>query len=319
LQKKPGTEYYKLMPPQIEENRHIPVLLNATLDAFESIAHGQNTIVDCTLGGAGHSFALLERFREVRLLGCDTDPAAIERAQKKLATFVTEQRVAFHHGNFSTLIDLDTTKLPVGFGPPWNGALLDLGYSSNQLEDPTYGMSFMLDAPIDMRLSLQGPSAWDLLQDATDQELGDILKAYGEIIGAHRLASRIRQAIHEGEITNSTASLAGFIERISGGRKRDEIHPATLVFQALRIAVNDELRVLDHFLEGVILKLRPQARIAVISFHSLEDRLVKRWGQKHEAELRAVTKKPIVAESEEIKLNPRSRSAKLRVYEKKGN
>lgn len=293
-------------------NRHVPVLLAETLQAFTGLPQG--VIVDCTLGGAGHTSALLKQFPEHKVLGCDMDEAAIHAAQTRLSAELSAGRVAFYHGNFSTLVD-DEPALPQDFAPPWRGLLLDLGYSSNQLESAEYGMSFSVDGPLDMRLSRKGASAWEVLESSSEQELGDILKAYGEIIGAHRLARRIKTAIESGEVVDSTLSLAGFLERIQGGRDKGKIHPATLVFQALRIAVNDELRALDHFLEGVILKLRHPGRVAVITFHSLEDRLVKRWGQKHSASLRVLTKKPIVAGDEEVRSNPRARSAKLRVYE----
>lgn len=296
------------------DNRHIPVLLNEVLEAFRPL--GEGVIVDCTLGGAGHTAALLEHVPSSRVLGCDQDPAAIAAATERLHSFVTSDRLAFFTGNFAKLVD-EGLELTPGFGPPWSGVLLDLGYSSNQLEDPNYGMSFQVEGPLDMRLSRQGQSAWDLLTESSAQELGDVLKHYGEILGAHRIAQRIKEAVDKGEVENSTLSLARFLERAAGGRKgKGEIHPATLVFQALRIAVNDELRVLDHFLNNVIIKLNKSARVAVISFHSLEDRLVKRWGQKNAATLRSVTKKPLVASAEEIAANPRSRSAKLRVYER---
>lgn len=298
------------------ENKHVSVLLNESIEAFNTLSEG--VIVDCTLGGAGHTAGLLERYPKMRVLACDLDINAIDAARAKLSKAVAEGRLGFYHGNFSAIVDLDPEKLPEGFRPPWSGVLMDLGYSSNQLESEEYGMSFALKAPLDMRLTRPptGQTAWELMQDSTDQELGDILKAYGEIQGAHRLARRIRENIQTGRIRNDTASLADFVEGSSPPRKKGAIHPATLVFQALRIAVNDELRVLDHFLEGAILKLSKSGRIAVITFHSLEDRIVKMWGQDNASVLRAVTKKPVVASDKETEANPRARSAKLRVYTK---
>jgi 16S rRNA (cytosine1402-N4)-methyltransferase len=308
------------------ENRHLPVLLQETIDAFLPLGEREGAvIVDGTLGGAGHTFGLLARFAKLHILGCDMDLAAIEAARERLNTFFAEKRVDFFHGNFTTLGDLEVQGIPDGYQAPWDGVLLDLGYSSNQLESSDYGMSFQVDAPLDMRLARpipnEGPgsqSAWDLMDACSAQELGDIIKAYGEMPGAHKLARQIHDAIEIGKIKNSTADFARFLESISPRRSKDQIHPATLVFQALRIAVNDELRVLDHFLDGVILnkKLKLGARMAVITFHSLEDRVVKRWGQKHTQHLRPLTKKPVTATAEEIKANPRSRSAKLRVYER---
>ncbi|MEW6056713.1 MAG: 16S rRNA (cytosine(1402)-N(4))-methyltransferase RsmH [Bdellovibrionota bacterium] len=308
------------------ENRHVPVLLAEVLQAFKPLERqDQATLVDGTLGGGGHTVALLKAYPGLKILGCDADASAIAGVQERAKEFVEQNRLSFFHGNFSRLIAEESlSKFQNEFSPPWSGLLLDLGYSSNQLEDPIYGMSFSKDGPLDMRLmrdseklSTGESTAWTILTESSDQELGDILKAYGEIPAAHKLAAQISEAISIGKVKNSTLSLAQFLERARPKRHKHDIHPATLVFQALRIATNDELRVLDHFLEGVILKLKGSAVIAIITFHSLEDRLVKRWGQRHKGVLNALTKKPVVAGAEETAANPRSRSAKLRVYEKR--
>lgn len=303
----------------MSENRHVPVLLNETIEALAPAITGPAVLVDCTLGGAGHTRVFLERFENARVLGCDVDASAIGRAKATLATEVDRGRLEFFHGNFSKLMTSDSAVVATAFGPPWSAVLADLGYSSNQLETGEYGLSFLIDGPLDMRLGRppRGQTAWALLLELDEENLAEILAAYGEITGARKFAHKIKTAIDSGEVTDSTVSLASFVERISGWRGRHQkIHPATQLFQALRIAVNDELRALDQFLEGVILKVRPGGRIAIIAFHSLEDRIVKRWGQKHCENLRAVTKKPITAGEAEVRENPRARSAKLRVYER---
>ncbi len=308
----------------MDANVHIPVLLEETLEGLApALARPPATMVDGTLGGAGHTSAVLTRFRSARVLACDWDEGALASARSRLGEFVKSGRLEFFHGNFARLAEYNAT-MPPAFAPPWSAILLDLGYSSNQLENPEYGMSFQGEAPLDMRLARppQGASAWELLQESTASELADILYAYGEIHESRRLARKIAEAVRSGEVSNSTKSLASFLERIAkrcaGRGKADAIHPATLVFQALRIAVNDELRNLDHFLEDAILKLKAGGRIAVITFHSLEDRVVKRWGQRNSARLSAVTRKPVTAGPAEIRSNPRSRSAKLRLYERNG-
>ncbi len=291
-------------------NRHLPVLLAEVLDTFKPVLNQNKNkylFLDGTLGGAGHSQAILDLNNKIHLTSADLDAAAIEKA--KLIIKGTD-RISFFHGNFKDAV-LENS---------WDGVLVDLGYSSNQLEDASYGMSFMLteNAPLDMRLSRppQGESAWDILINHTTTELTDIFNAYGEMRGAKSIAIRIHEAIANGTVTNSTHSLTRFLEKIRP-QKYDEIHPATLVFQALRIAVNDELRNLDEFLNNVTLKLEKKGRLAVITFHSLEDRIVKNWGRKNIDVVTSLTKKPIEASAAEIKLNPRSRSAKLRIYEKK--
>lgn len=295
---------------------HIPVLVAEVLDAFKTLPN-KSIILDATLGGAGHTKALLEAYPKIRILGCDQDQRAIEAAKKFLKK--DESRLELIHSKFEDLFDESTlNNLPVEFQPPWNGVLLDLGYSSDQLESIDYGMSFQKDAPLDMRLArpVQGKSAWELLNESSDQELSEILRAYGEVKDSRFFAKKIHQAIGSGKVVNSTNSLAHFIKTISK-EKKAETHPATKAFQALRIAVNDELRVLDQFLNHLLPNLSSQARIAIITFHSIEDRLVKQWGNVliQKDRIKMVTKKPKIPSVEETKVNPRSRSAKLRVYE----
>lgn len=297
-------------------NKHVSVLLNECVESLLPFAKDGGVVVDGTLGGAGHTEAILQRYPKLKVLACDLDENAIAAAKQRLATFVEEKRVSFFHGNFADVVATNAS-IEKSFQAPWAAVLLDLGYSSNQLESEDYGMSFQLEAPLDMRLSrpATGPSAWDILNDTTEQELGEILASYGEIQGAFSLGRALKRAVNEGELQNSTQSLAKFLLAKSPRKKHSDIHPATLVFQALRIAVNDELRNLDRFLNHAILKLKAQGRVLVITFHSLEDRIVKNWGNKNRDRIVSVTKKPLLASETETSQNPRARSAKLRTYE----
>lgn len=306
----------------MSQNRHLPVLLAQTLESFDFIDQSEKKVVDCTLGGAGHSFALLQRFPKLKLLGCDFDENAISLAKQRLSGFIREERFAPFYGSFAQLLTTRVEDFPIGYGPAWDGVLLDLGYSSNQLENPEFGMSFMSEAKLDMRLRFPHDpnqlSAWDLLEQLSVAELSDIFKHYGEMPDAAHVARCIKADVDAKKTLNSTRALAQSIERIRGSKKESSIHPATVVFQALRIAVNDELRVLNDFLNGILHKLKPEARVAIITFHSLEDRIVKRWGQNNAANVEPISKKPFTATQEEINANPRSRSAKLRVYRVSG-
>lgn len=306
----------------MNSNIHIPVLLNETLEAFsgrdESGAKTKGTFVDCTLGGGGHSSALLEYFPKIKLLACDVNDEAILTASQILQNFVTEKRLEFFHGNFGDLPQQTFHRLPE-FAPPWSGILMDLGYSSNQLEDPSFGLSFQKEGPLDMRLSRppEGLSCWEFLNQASEDNLAEILAGYGEVRNPKKISRMILHALKTGEVVDSTSSLSKFLEKILPRKKRDEIHPATLVFQALRIAVNDELRVLDTFLERSVNLLGERGKLVVITFHSLEDRIVKRWAQRHSETFHSLYKKPVTASQEEVKANPRARSAKLRAYVKR--
>jgi len=292
-------------------NKHIPVLLNEVLNAIQPLLERHQSpilIADGTLGGGGHTEALLKLSPKINVLGCDIDETAIDLVENRLASFVENKNLDFFHGSF-----VDIPENENGY----DGILVDLGYSSNQLENPDYGMSFMKEGPLDMRLSrpATGPTAWDLLNTAPENWLVEVFKSYGEIQIARKLVAAMRQDISNGTITDSTRSFAGWLEKKFPSLGRGHIHPATTVFQALRIATNDELRVLDRFLKTAILKLRKGGRLLVITFHSLEDRIVKQNCQKA-GSLKAVYSKAIAASDEEIRMNPRSRSAKLRVYER---
>ncbi len=284
-------------------NKHIPILVKEVLETFEPCKEG--VVLDGTLGGAGHAEALLTAYPHLKIFGSDQDENALTLAKIRLQKF--NDRIEYFHGNF-----VEAVKSPVF----WDGILLDLGFSSNQLEAKDYGLSFQNDAFLDMRLCrpAQGKTAWEILCETTDQELAEILKTYGEIPGSHRISRKIHEGIFGGKIHNSTLSLARSLESLSFLRHSSRTHhPATLVFQALRIAVNNELENLDRFLKAVTIKLKPKARVAILTFHSLEDRIIKRWAK--DKNMRAVYKKPLLPTDQERKQNPRARSAKLRVYE----
>ncbi|HEY3082868.1 MAG TPA: 16S rRNA (cytosine(1402)-N(4))-methyltransferase RsmH [Chloroflexota bacterium] len=299
---------------------HVPVLLEESLSVLRPRPGGR--YVDCTLGAGGHGAALLERADGARLLGLDADPAMLALAGERLRPFGARARLV--HANFA---DLEEVARREGFGEA-DGVLFDLGVSSLHLDRPERGFSFQADAPLDMRLDpTAGPTAADLLRDLDERELADVIFRYGEEPRARRIARAIvRQREPDADGLATTAQLAGLVARIvPGGR----IHPATRTFQALRIAVNRELDVLPDGLRQAHALLRDGGRLAVISFHSLEDRIVKQYvaGQAHPCtcpprapicicgrtpRLEPITRKPIVATAGEIAANPRSRSAKLR-------
>ncbi|MDE2347054.1 MAG: 16S rRNA (cytosine(1402)-N(4))-methyltransferase RsmH [Gammaproteobacteria bacterium] len=302
---------------------HAPVLLVEAVAALGIRPDG--VYLDATFGRGGHAAAILERLAAGgRLLCLDRDPAAIEEAR---ALFGEDVRVAIFLAPFSALAACADRVSP---GLRMDGILFDLGVSSPQLDDPARGFSFMQDGPLDMRMSgNQGPSAADVVNGASERELARIFRDYGE----ERFAMRIARAIvadRQATPFTRTLQLAQMIARVSPVRERHK-HPATRVFQALRIHVNDELGELEAGLAAALERLRPQGRLAVISFHSLEDRIVKRFMKRHATtdpmysglpqipaharpRLRLVGK-PVVPDEAETGRNPRARSARLRVAE----
>lgn len=289
---------------------HEPVLVSETLALLEPSRGG--LYVDCTVGAGGHARALLEAGAE-RLIGLDRDPDALRIAARALAAFGA--RVELVHADYRDLNRvLDERGVDV-----MAGALADLGVSSMQLELEGRGFSFRRDEPLDMRMDrTAGPTAADLLRDAGEGELADVIFRFGE----ERYSRRIARAIVAARGTTAiatTGQLAAVIRRAVPVRGRQRIDPATRTFQALRIWVNRELDGLDAFLAAACRRLRAGARLAVISFHSLEDRIVKhvfRALDRGEATLRVLTRRPVVPGEDEIARNPRARSAKLRVIER---
>jgi 16S rRNA (cytosine1402-N4)-methyltransferase len=303
---------------------HIPVLLTEVLEGLQ--IHSGGVYIDGTVGGGGHAVAILERIApDGRLLGLDRDPQAVARAKKRLADF--HESVQIIHAPYTRLEALARQH---GFVPA-DGVLLDLGFSTLQIDDPARGFAFRFDGPLDMRYNPSGdaPTAADLVNTLPEVELADLLWRYGE----ERHSRRIARAIGRSRPLETTQQLAEVILAEVGRGPDDRIHPATRTFQALRIAVNHELEMLEAVLPQAVSVLRPGGRLAVIAFHSLEDRIVKHFFKReeqdcicppelpvcrcdHEATLRVLTRKPLRPSDEEVSENPRSRSARLRVIEK---
>ena len=280
-------------------------------------------LVDATVGLGGHAEGLLERYPEVRLLGVDRDPRALELAHERLRRF--GDRVALVQGRHEQLIEILRQQ---GIDAV-SGVLADLGVSSMQLDDASRGFSFRFDAPLDMRMGPDSVSAADIVNTTSEEELMRILREYGE----EPMARRIARAIALARPLDTTTQLADVVRSVKRAKRPHDIDPATLTFQAIRIAANEELIGLDRFVDDAVSVLEPGARIAVIAFHSLEDRIVKRALRRLEGEctcppglpvcacgakrvVTVLTHRPVTASEEEIDRNPRSRSAKLRVAEK---
>ncbi len=312
------------MADESTRQAHISVLL-APVVALLAPQSGA-VIIDGTVGAGGHAAALLEAAGpDGRLLGIDQDMSALALARARLAPFGA--RVYLAHACFDRMAELAAE---AGIEAA-DAILLDLGVSSMHLDDPARGFSFLRDGPLDMRMNPDGvgPSAEEIVNTWSESELADLIFRYGE----DRLARSIARRIVQARPLASTLALAQVIEAAVPMRLREKIHPATRTFQALRIAVNDELGALERVLPQAIGLLKPGGRLGVISFHSLEDRIVKQVFRDestdclcppeqpvctcgHRASLRLITRKPVTAEAAEVALNPRSRSAKLRVAEK---
>ncbi|ABU57202.1 16S rRNA (cytosine(1402)-N(4))-methyltransferase RsmH [Roseiflexus castenholzii] len=289
---------------------HTPVLLTETLAGLQP--HPGGWYIDGTVGGGGHAAAILEATApDGRLLGIDCDPAALAAAAARLAPY--GERVTLVRGSFR---EIGRLAHKAGFVQV-QGVLLDLGVSSYQLDTPERGFSFQASAPLDMRLDPDAPmTAANLVNDLPERDLADLIFRYSEERGSRRIARAIVEARQRRPIT-TTDELAEIVSRALGGR-RGRIHPATRTFQALRIAVNDELTSLDAALPQIVELLVVGGRMAIITFHSLEDRIVKQFmrAEAQAGHLRLITRKPVEASSEEQRINPRSRSAKLRVAER---
>lgn len=305
---------------------HVPVLLNETLDLL--VTNPAGTYIDGTLGRGGHAVEILRRLSpEGRLIGIDRDTDAIEETAERLKPFGEQvQRV---HGNFA-----DMKKLCEQIGvTEVDGVLLDLGVSSPQLDVAERGFSFGKDGPLDMRMDrTQGHSAADLVNDTDETELANIIYRYGEERESRRIARAIGRARAEKRIER-TLELAEIVGRAKGGR-RGPVHPATKTFQALRMAVNAELESLEAGLAAGLSMLREGGHMTVITFHSLEDRIVKEFFKRHSVRreslqqggerliyedpaVQLLTRKPQTASDKELQDNPRARSAKLRAAERK--
>ena len=308
------------------EFHHVSVLLDECIEGLDIKPDG--TYVDGTLGGAGHSSQIAKRLTTGHHIGIDRDPVALKAAGERLAPY--GDRVTLVHSNFceirQVLEDLDI--------PGVDGILLDLGVSSPQLDDSSRGFSYMADAPLDMRMNSEDTlSAYDVVNTWSQEELKRILYDYGEERYAPRIASAIC-ARREQKPIETTLELVDVIRgAMPPAALREKQHPAKRSFQAIRIAVNDELGSVEKVMRDAIPCLNPGGRLAVITFHSLEDRIVKNamaaaskgctcppnfpvcvCGKKPQVKL--ITRKPIVSSDEELDRNPRARSAKLRICEK---
>lgn len=292
--------------PSTEAFVHVPVLAEPLLEALAASADSPwqtGVCIDATLGGGGHSALLLDRYPQLQLIGLDQDPTARAAAQVRLEPYGDRARiVATNFADFKP-------------DQPADLVLADLGVSSPQLDVAARGFSFRLDGPLDMRMNPQGgaETAAELIARLEEEALADLIYAYGEERLSRRIARRIKADLAAGGAYAGTAALAYAVAGCYPPKaRRGRIHPATRTFQALRIAVNDELGVLDRLLQQAPDWLSPGGVLAIISFHSLEDRRVKTSFLQDER-LQRITRKPLVADAAEQDANPRSRSAKLRL------
>ena len=303
---------------------HLPVLTDRVVELLAPA--GPGLLVDATVGLGGHAEALLQARPDFQLVGLDRDPQALARAGERLAAFTGRVQLVEE-----TFDHLPLVLRRLGVGPP-AAVLADLGCSSLQLDSPERGFSFSGDGPLDMRMGGSGTTAAELLEHAEWEELVRILRDYGEERKARTIARAI-VAQRDRAPLRTTGQLSRLVQEVVGGSGR-RIHPATRTFQALRIAVNDELGQLERFLEPAIQSLRPGGRIAVISFHSLEDRIVKHTMRRltgrctcppdlpvcrcnPQRMITLLTAAPIRPETDEIDANPRARSARLRAAERR--
>ena len=295
-------------------DKHVPVLLNEVLEYLDPKSGG--TYIDGTLGMGGHSEAILEKIgKDGWLVGLDRDSEAIKLARQRLQPF--EGQFTLCHENYYNMAKV-IEELKV---EDVDGILLDLGISSFQMDDPKRGFSVRAQGPLDMRMNPEAHvSAYDLVNSLSENELATIIKEYGEERFSKRIARYIVNSRAERPI-ETTDQLSQIVLKAMPFNKKpkgEKIHPATRTFQALRIAVNRELEALEHFLSDALDILKPGGRMAIIAFHSLEDRMVKHtfrgWARENKVNL--IMKKPIFPTDEEVENNRRARSARLRVVEK---
>ncbi|MEP7149804.1 MAG: 16S rRNA (cytosine(1402)-N(4))-methyltransferase RsmH [Acidobacteriota bacterium] len=315
------------MPENKAANIHLSVLPVETVELLNAAKGG--TFVDATLGLGGHTEAILNAANGNLVISLDQDQEAIEIAKDRLAAY--DDRIRFSHSNFSRL----RTVLGALQIEKVEGILADLGVSSLQLDSQERGFSFRFDAPLDMRMDAEsdGPTASDLLATLSENEIANLIYSFGEERASRRIARRIVERREAGTPIKSTRELAALLERTVKRSPKDKIHPATRTFQALRIAVNHETEILEQFITDAADLLKIDGRLAIITFHSLEDRIVKqtfqklsgkcfcppripqcRCGAKKTVEI--LTRKPVIPSADEIEVNPRARSAKLRAIRK---
>ncbi|MBI2577345.1 MAG: 16S rRNA (cytosine(1402)-N(4))-methyltransferase RsmH [Candidatus Wildermuthbacteria bacterium] len=291
---------------------HQPVLLKEVLECLSP--QPNENFIDCTLGEAGHTLALLERTNpHGKVLGLELNEQTLEKTKARLKASQYADRVAIAEGNFA---DLQEIAKGLKFAPV-HGILLDLGFSSLELEQSERGFSFRQNEPLDMRFSAKTPeTAADIVNTKTPEEIEQILKECGEERFARQIARAIANERNRKRIETTFQLVEIIGKAVPAWYKRQRLHFATRTFQALRIAVNSELENLSKVLAQAIEILEPNGRIAIISFHSLEDRIIKQFFRSS-ANLEVITKKPVSPSKTEIQMNPRSRSAKLRAAIKK--
>lgn len=309
------------------ENLHQSVLLAEAVKLLNPQAN--EIFADVTLGLGGHSEKILQTAENAQVIGIDQDASAIDLARQRLEKF--GNRIKIFHANFSEIKQI-LAKAEVA---KVDGVLADLGVSSLQFDSEKRGFSFRFDAPLDMRMNpdSETETAAELLENLSETEIADLIYRYGEERNSRRIARRIVWKREIGEPIRTTRELAEAVEKAIGKRSKDKIHPATRTFQALRIAVNRELEILEDFLKDAIDVLKKDGRLAVITFHSLEDRIVKQTFQRYAGkcvcpprlwqcqcgavkEIEILTRKPLVPSEKELLGNPRARSAKLRACRK---
>jgi 16S rRNA (cytosine1402-N4)-methyltransferase len=285
---------------------HTPVLLDEVLQFLDPKPGGR--FIDATLGAGGHTRAILEQTApDGAVLGIDQDEWALATAQATLQSFGS--RLVAVHANFK---DIASVAREHGFLPA-DGVLADIGISSMMVDDPSRGFSFMREGPLDMRMDRsQSLTADDVVNTYSEKEIADILYQYGE----ERRSRAIARSIVRTRPLERTTDLTRAVQRVTGAPRHGHIHPATRTFQALRIFVNEELKSLETFLDSSMAILRSGGRLIVITFHSLEDRIVKNKFRNPSIAGRALTKKVVIAGEAEVRANPRARSAKLRAWEK---
>jgi 16S rRNA (cytosine1402-N4)-methyltransferase len=309
------------------ENVHRPVLLEETLSVLNAGSGG--LFVDASLGLGGHTGAILDSSPDPQVIGIDQDPDAIAAARKRLERF--SQRVEIVHASFAEIKDVVRR---VDKGSP-NGILADLGVSSMQLDTGDRGFSLRHDAPLDMRMNPDAGTrtAAELLADLSEEEIANVIYRFGEERASRKIARRIVERRERGEPVATTTELAELVRRVVRTDPRERTHPATRTFQALRIAVNNELDILNGFIDDSVDVLAPGGVLAMITFHSLEDRIVKQAFQRLSGKcqcpprmpvcqcgavkrVEVITRKPVVPSETEMRANSRSSSAKLRACRK---
>lgn len=308
------------------EFRHVSVLLNESVEQLNIKENG--IYVDGTLGGGGHSLEIVKRLKNGRLIGIDRDGNAIEAARKRLDGYL--DKVTFVRDNFSNIASiLDNLGIDT-----IDGMLMDLGVSSHQLDEAERGFSYMHDAPLDMRMDTRSKrSAYDVVNSYSKEALADIIYRYGEEKWAKRIAEFIVAEREQKPIETTFELVSAIKKAVPKGARKDGPHPAKRTFQAIRIEVNGELDILDNTIDDAASRLGDGGRLCVITFHSLEDRIIKNAFRRQEDPCtcpkefpvcvcgkkplgRVVTRKPIVPTESELEFNPRARSAKLRVFER---